>query len=86
MGTKVQRAVYEWVNISDDLVYEWVCFFKGKVYDWGWFRNTGSNTHTTITPKLPSLPDPPRACAPSEDADQPGHWPSLISLYYVLIG
>ena len=24
MGTKNQRAVYEWVNISDDLVYEWV--------------------------------------------------------------
>ena len=53
MGTKNQRAVYEWVNISDDLVYEWVRFFKGQVYEWGGFRNIGSNTHTTITPKLP---------------------------------
>ena len=35
MGTKHQRAVYEWVNISDDLVYEWVRFFKGQVYEWG---------------------------------------------------
>ena len=25
MGIK-SRAVYEWVNISDDLVYEWVHF------------------------------------------------------------
>ena len=53
MDTKNQRAVYEWVSISDDLVYEWVRFFKGQVYDWGRFRNTGSNTRTTITPKLP---------------------------------
>ena len=53
MGTKTQRAVYEWVNISDDLVYAWVRFFKGQVYEWGKFRNTGSNTRTTITPKLP---------------------------------
>ena len=44
-GTKNQRAVYEWVNISDDLVYEWVCFFKGQVYDWGRFRKTGSNPY-----------------------------------------
>ena len=33
MGTKIQLAVYEWVNISDDLVYEWVRFFKGQVYE-----------------------------------------------------
>ena len=66
MGTKNHRAVYEWVNISDDLVYEWDRFFKGKVYDWGRFRNTGSNTRTTFTHKLhpppptpPSLPPPP---------------------------
>ena len=64
MGTKNQRAVYEWVNISDDLVYEWVRFFKGQVYEWGRFRKTGSNTRTTITPKLtppppPSHPPPP---------------------------
>ena len=40
MGTKNQRAVYEWVNISDQL-YEWVRFFKGQVYDLCRFRNTG---------------------------------------------
>ena len=28
MSTKNQRTVYEWVNISDDLVYEWVRFFQ----------------------------------------------------------
>ena len=33
MGTKHQRAVYEWMNISDELVYEWVLFIKGQVYD-----------------------------------------------------
>ena len=43
MGAKNQRAVYEWVNISDNLVYEWVRFFKGQVYDWGRFRNIGLN-------------------------------------------
>ena len=52
MGTNNQRAVDEWGNISGDLVYEWVRFFKGQVYDWGRFWNTGSNTRTTITPKL----------------------------------
>ena len=41
------------VNISDNLVYEWVRFFKGQVYEWGMFQNTGSNTLTTINPKLP---------------------------------
>ena len=50
MGTKTQRAVYESVNISDDLVYEWVNFFKDQVYEWGRFRNTGSHTRTKITP------------------------------------
>ena len=59
MGTKNQGAVYEWVNISGDLVYEWVRFFKGQVYDWGRFQNIGSNTRTTITPKLPRSPSPP---------------------------
>ena len=54
---KNQKAVYEWVNSSDDLVlwylvYEWVRFFEGQVYEWGRFRNTGSNTSTTITPKF----------------------------------
>ena len=52
---KNQRAVYEWVNISDDLVYEWVSFFKGQVYERGRFRNTGLHTHT----KLFLLPPPP---------------------------
>ena len=46
MDTKYQRAVYEWVNISVDVVYEWVHFFKGQVYDWGRFRNIGSNIRT----------------------------------------
>ena len=58
MGTKNQQAVYEWVNISDDLVYEWVRFFEGKVYEWCRFRNTGSHIRTKITPKLPPLPSP----------------------------
>ena len=62
MGTKSQRAVYEWVNISDDLVYEWVNFFKGQVYDSGRVRNTGLSTHTTITPKL--LPPTPPHTTP----------------------
>ena len=57
MGTKKnQRAVYEWVIISDDLVYEWVRFFEGQVYEWGRFQNTGLHTRTKITPKLHPLP------------------------------
>ena len=63
MGTKNQRAVYEWVIISDDLVYEWVRFFKGQVYEWGRFRNTGSHSRTKITPKLPIPPLTPRVLA-----------------------
>ena len=60
MGTKNQRAVYEYVNILDDQVYEWVRFFEGQVYEWGRFWNTGSHTRTKITPKLPlPLPTPP---------------------------
>ena len=58
MRTKNQRAVYEWVNISDDLVNEWIHFFKGQVYEWGRFRNTESNTRTIITRKLPLPPRP----------------------------
>ena len=50
-----------WVNTSVDLVYEWVHFFKGQVYDWGRFRNTGLNTRTTITRKLPARLPPPHA-------------------------
>ena len=57
-GYKNQRAVYEWVIISDDLVYEWVRFFRGQVYDWIRCRNTGSNTRTTITPKFTPPPPP----------------------------
>ena len=53
MVIKYQRTVYEWANISDDLVYEWVHFFKSQVYEWGRFGNTGSHTRTTIIPKLP---------------------------------
>ena len=34
-------------------------FFKGQVYEWVRFRNTGPNTCTTITPKLPPPPPPP---------------------------
>ena len=55
MGTNNQMAIYERINISDDLVYEWVrLFLKGQVYEWGKFRNTGSNTRTTITIPTPS--------------------------------
>ena len=53
MGTKKnQRAVYEWVNISDDLKYKWVRFFKRQVYEWR-FRNTGLHIRITFIPKLP---------------------------------
>ena len=58
MGAKNQRAVYEWVIISDDLIYEWVRFFKGQVYEWGRFQNTGSHTLTKITPQVTPLPTP----------------------------
>ena len=56
---KNQTAVYEWVNISDDLLHKWVRFFKGQVYEWGRFPNTGSHTHTKITLQLPRLHPPP---------------------------
>ena len=56
MGAKNQRAVYEWVNSSDDLVYKWVRFFKGQIYKWGKFRNIGSHTRTTIIPVTPPHP------------------------------
>ena len=59
MGTKNQQAVYDRVNIADNLVYEWVRFFKGQVYEWGRFWNTGSYTRTQIIPKLPPFPPPP---------------------------
>ena len=48
--------MYEWVIILDDQVYKLVCFFKGQVYEWGKFRNAGSHTRTTFTPKLPPPP------------------------------
>ena len=32
MGTKNQRAVYEYVTILDDQVYEWVHFFSKARY------------------------------------------------------
>ena len=66
MGTKSQRAVYDYVNILDDQVYvfEWVRFFEGQVYEWGRFWITGSHTRTKITPKLPP-PPPPRNRPPS---------------------
>ena len=52
-----QRAVYDWVIISDDLVYEGVRFFKGHAYEWGRFRNTGSHTrnYPQVTPPPPPL-------------------------------
>ena len=34
-----------------------VLFFKGQEYEWGRLRNTGSNTCTTITHKLPTPRD-----------------------------
>ena len=54
---KNQRGVYEWVNISDDLVYEWVLYFKGQVYECCRFRNTGSFTRTKFYAPTPS-PNP----------------------------
>ena len=51
-GTKNQRAVYEWVNISDDLVYEWVCFIKGQVYE-------GVGFEILARTPVPQLPPPP---------------------------
>ena len=57
---KKQRAVYEWVNISDDLVYEWVRFFQRPSISWmGRFQNTGSHTYTKIIPELPPPHPPP---------------------------
>ena len=64
MGTKKQWAVYEWVNISDDLVYEWVSFFKGQVYEWGRFGNIGSHNRTKIIPEL-SIPPPYTPLSPN---------------------
>ena len=68
MGTKSQRAVYDYVNILDDQVYvfEWVRFFEGQVYEWGRFWITGSHTRTKITPKLPPHPPPPQPPPPRE--------------------
>ena len=56
-GYKNQRAGYEWVNISDDLVYEWVCFFKVQVYDGEGFEILAR----TPVPQLPPSysPSPP---------------------------
>ena len=45
MSTKNQRAVFEWVNISEDLVYEWVRFFSKARY----MNGVGFET---IAPKL----------------------------------
>ena len=59
MGTKNQRAVCEWVNISDDLVYEWVRVVKGRVYEWGKFRNTDPYQNYLRYPTPPTpLPHP----------------------------
>ena len=76
MGTKNQMAVYEWVNISDDLVYEWVRFFKGQGYEWGRFRNTSSHTRTNITPKLP--PPPPYPSPPPPHPAPASRCPSSV--------
>ena len=71
MGTQNQRAVYEWVINSDNLVYEKVRFFKGQVYEWGRFRNTGSHTRTKITPKfLLHIPPAPCPLPPPEVINQ----------------
>ena len=74
MGTKNQRTVYEWVNISDDLVYEWVRFFKGQEYEWGRFWNTSLHTRTTIIsvtllPHHRSFPAHPLPHPPHEDPE-----------------
>ena len=59
MGTKTQRAVYEYVNILDDQVYEWVRFFsKARYMDGVGFEILAR----TPVPKLPLSyhPHPPR--------------------------
>ena len=70
---KINRQLYEWVNISDDLVYEWVRFFKGKVYEWGRFWNTGSHTRTKITPP-PFPPAPTRPRGKEAGGQQTSHY------------
>ena len=72
MGTKYQRAVYEWVNISDDLVQEWFHFFKGQAYEWGRFRNTqaGSHTRTITVLKFLTSPPPSRVLNPEQNGKQ----------------
>ena len=66
MGTHNERAVYEWVIISDDLVHEWVRFFKDQ-------NRVGfeilartpvpklSPNYPPPTHTLPTQPLPPRA-------------------------
>ena len=51
---KNQRAVYGWVNISDDLVYEWVRFFKGQV------SVNGVGFEILARTSVPHLPQPPK--------------------------
>ena len=62
----------------------------------GYLNTVGSklltDVHVLWTGKLSRIYDPPHdktnkvACAPSEDSDQPGHSPSLISLHSALRG
>ena len=55
MGMKNQRAVYEYVKISDAQRYmNGSVFFKGLVYEWDRFRNTASHTLIIITPVTPT--------------------------------
>ena len=54
MGTKNQRAEYECINNSDDLVYKRVRFLSKAKYMNGWmgrFRNPGSHIRTKIVTK-----------------------------------
>ena len=54
---KNQRVVYEWVNISDDLVYEWVRVFKGQASKY-WLAHLYQNY-----PQVTSLPPPRVMCS-----------------------
>ena len=52
MGTKTTKGQY--MNRSTFQTIKYMngsVFFKGRVYEWGRFRNTGSYTRATITPR-----------------------------------
>ena len=54
MGTKNQRAVYELVNISDNLVYEWVRFLKARYMIGVGFEKLARRPVPQLPPSYPS--------------------------------